>query len=357
MKNMKKILALVLSVLMLLSLCACGAQRSKVTASPAAVPTPAPPTAQNSYLYADEMPREEPVYAEYAMDAAAGLAMTESAAMRSEEKGVSSSGGEAPEEDPAKIIYAADVTVETTAFDDALAKVSTLVERFGGWIESSSVNGANYYDISRGRSSARSAGYTLRIPGERFDELMGSLTELGNVPYTHVYTENVTAQYYDTQARMTAYQTQEARLLEMMEAAESVEDIILIEDRLTELRWQIESLQSSLQNWDRRVNYSTIYLQLNEVREYTPDTPVQLRYGERLVRAFRDGLSAVGRFFRDFLLWLVEALPTLVILAVLLIVLLPLARKLARRAKARRAARREAKARKKQGDKPTATPL
>ena len=224
-------------------------------------------------------------------------------------------------------------------------------------MESSSVNGSNYYDSARGNVSRRTANYTLRIPSAKFSGVMNSLETLGNVPYTYMYTENVTAQYYDTQAHMKAYQAQEARLLEMMEVAETVEDIILLEDRLTELRWQIESLQSSLNNWDRRVSYSTVHLQLNEVREYTPETPVQLSYGEHLARAFRDGLSSVGRFFKDFLLWFVEALPTLVILAVLLVVLLPLIRRLNRKGKARREARKAAKAEKKKSDKPTATPL
>ena len=331
---MKKITALFLSLLMLLSLCACGSVNRQAKSAPAAY---------ESSFYA-ESPIAQEAAASYDM---AGLSSANTAAARGgAEKEVPAES--APEERADKILYSADVTVETTDFDAALGQVAELVERFGGWIESSSINGSNYYDLSRGHSSARSAGYTLRIPGERFQELMGSLTELGNVPYTHLYTENVTAQYYDTEARMTAYQAQETRLLEMMEVAESVEDIILLEDRLTELRWQIESLQSSLLNWDRRVSYSSVYLQLNEVRSYTPETPVQLRYGERLGRAFRDGLSAVGQFFQGFLLWLVEALPTLAILAVLLVVLLPITKKLLRRGKERRAARKAAKAEKKE---------
>ena len=334
---MKKILALCLCVLMLASLCGCAAQNAKSTS--AAYST-------NYAVSADEV-FYEPAEAEYAGLAMAGTASyARGAAAQKDAGGGEALSEEAPETDPAKLIYSADVTVETTDFDASLAKVDELVARFGGWIESSSINGANYSDISRGRSSARSAGFSLRIPGERFDEVMGSLTELGNIPYSHVYTENVTAQYYDTQARMTAYRTQEARLLEMMEVAESVEDIILLEDRLSELRWQIESLQSTLNNWDRRVSYSTVYLQLNEVREYTPDTPVQLRYGERLSRAFRSGLSSVGSFFKDFLLWFVEALPALVILAVLLVILLPLAKRIGRKGRARREARRAAKAEK-----------
>ena len=340
---MKKICALLLSLVMLLSLCACGAQTASYRGSQPDYSNSAYSAMDSGVLY-DEA--AEYATAEYSYKAA-GLAASTPAASAARTEEPAEGGEDVPDENPEKIIYSADVTVESVEFETALKKVSELVEQYSGWIESSSVNGANYYDISRGRSNTRSASYTLRIPSDRFDELVSSFSELGNVPYLHLYTDNVTARYYDTQARLTAYQTQEKRLLEMMEIAESVEDVILLEDRLTEIRYQIESLQSSLLNWDRRVSYSTVYLQLNEVREYTPDTPVQLRYGERLARAFREGLSSVGRFFKDFLLWFVEALPTLVILAVLVVVLLPVLRKLGRKSKARREARKAAKAEKK----------
>ena len=116
-----------------------------------------------------------------------------------------------------------------TDFDGSIAKLLALVEENKGWVEASSMSGANYRSIARGSSYNRSASYTLRIPSNKFELLMGSLSEIGNVPYSHTYTENVTSQYYDTQARLTAYQTQETRLLEMMEKAETVNDVIAIE--------------------------------------------------------------------------------------------------------------------------------
>ena len=162
---------------------------------------------------------------------------------------------------------------------------------------------------------------------------MGSLSTLGNVPYSHTYTENITAQYYDTDARLTAYQTQEARLLEMMEAAETVEDLIAIEEKLTELRYQIESLQSTLKNWDRQVAYSTLDLEIQEVIEYTPES--RMSYGQELALALTNGLRRTGEFFKDLLLAIVGALPALVILAVVLAILIPVWKKhrKARRAK------------------------
>ncbi len=327
---MKKTLAIILAFLMLLTLCACGKQAPRAADQVSA--------AAPGYAYDYEYPAEEnAMFSMAAADAEySGLAANGTAARAA----VSGSGNEesTPEENPEKIIYSSDVTVETTAFDDSLQQLNALVERFGGWVESSSINGANYYDLSRGRSSARSASYTLRIPSANFDALMNDLSTLGNVPYSHVYTENVTAQYYDVQARLTAYQTQEARLLELMEKAETVEDVITIEERLSELRYEIESLQSTLRNWDRRVSYSSVYLQINEVREYTPETPVVLSFGERLSRAFSGGLRAVGEFFRDALLWLVEALPALVLLAAIVSIVTLLIRRGIRRRGAKKQA-------------------
>ena len=300
---MKKLLALLLAIVLTLALCACGGSAKSSATAPAAA-----------------APREEPAEAEMfaAADSAAnygGFALTEESAQGF------SSNADAPDENPEKIIYSSDVTVETTDFETSISALAALVEEYDGWIQSSSVNGADYYSSARGYNANRSAHYTLRIPSSKFSQLMGSLSTLGNVPYSHTYTENVTSQYYDVQARLTAYTTQEARLLEMMELAETVSDVIIIEEKLTELRYEIESLQSSLNNWDRRVSYSTVNVSIEEVREYTPED--EMSYGEELLRSFVDGLKDVGRFFKNTLVNLVGLLPTLVVLAVVFVIFRP----------------------------------
>lgn len=302
---MKRLTSLLMALIMLMTLCACGAASVSAPMSREAVDTEmteaAPAEAYNSAVTMDDAAEEAGIY---------GLGVSGAA---------SADGGEAVinEGDSEKIIYSADATVETTEFDAALEALTELLRVNKGWIEASSVNGANYYSLSRGMKSQRYASYTLRVPSDKFTALMNSLSTLGNVPYTYTYTENVTAQYYDTQARLTAYQTQEARLLEMMEKAQTVEDVIAIEEKLTELRYKIEALQSTLKNWDRQVTYSTINLSIEEVAEYTPDAAAQPGYARRLLDAFVDGLRAVGEFFSELLVRLVGALPTLAVLGVL----------------------------------------
>ena len=326
---MKKTISVLLLLALCLSLCASGSQSSNAKgAAPAEAPMPYPNTAyvttDAAYEYAEE-PMWESDEESYGFSPAEAVM-----AGRGE--------SDVPAEKPDKIIYSANVQVETTDFDGSMAKLDELIDQYGGWVESSSVNGSNYADRSRGNVSRRSASYVLRFPSDRFDELMGSLSVLGNVPYTHVYTENVTAQYYDVQARLTAYTAQEQRLLEMMELAETVEDIIILEDRLTEVRYQIERLQSSLNNWDRQVSYSTVYLDLTEVQEYTPEPQVQPSFGQRLLGALQDGLRAVGSFFEGLLFGLTEALPALLLIAALALIPILLIRKARKKRKARRAA-------------------
>lgn len=311
---MKRFYSFMLALIMIFSLCACGAASTAKYESAPAEPMAAADMA-------------------YSMNAAGGFGMAEEAAeteMRAED-----GGADAPDTDPEKIIYSADATLETTDFDGTVNGVLELVDKNGGWVQSSSINGANYYNIARGNSYNRSAYYVLRIPGDKFQTLMNSLSTLGNVPYTHIYTENVTAQYYDTQARLTAYEAQEQRLVEMMEIAETVEEIVILEDKLTELRYKIDSLQSSLNNWDRRVNYSTLNLSVEEVREYTPDEN-KISYGQELWSAFTDAIEGVGEFFKDALVFIVSAVPAIVIIAILFFVLRPLLKKYSCRCKSRR---------------------
>ena len=323
---MKKLTAILLACLVLLTLAGCGSSSNSYAKSESAYVS-APAAAYSGGGFRDDG------YG-YAADEAYVEAPAE-APMPEPEAAAGNSGTAAPALDPEKIIYSASVNVETTDFDASIAMVDALVARYGGFVESSSLNGNNYYSQYRGYVSSRSADYVLRIPSSRFNELMGSLSELGNIPYSHTYTENITAQYYDVEARLTACRTQEARLLEMMEKAETVEDLIRIEDRLADLRYQIESLQSTLRNWDRQVSYSYINLSISEVTVYTPTE--EPSYFAQLKEAAADGFIAVGRFFRNLSLGLAELLPLLIVVAVLLIVFLP-------RIKKRRAAKKAQKA-------------
>ena len=292
------ILSALLSLVLLLSLAACGSQKNADVSY--RIESAAGGDALNGF-------------AAYDMEAAEYNAAPMRAAKATTGSTSQSSGEEAPEIDPDKIIYSGDATLETEHFETTVDAVRKLIAERGGFIESSSLSGSNYYS-----ARLRSASFTLRVPSGSFSEIMNSFSDYGNVPYSHTYTENISARYYDTAARLKAYETQEQRLLTMMEQAESVSDLVTIEDRLTELRYQIESLQSTLKRWDRQVSYSSISLEIREVREYTPEA--EQSFGEQLIRSLRQGWTNTVEFCKAAVLWLLEALPVLVLLVVLVLI-------------------------------------
>lgn len=214
-----------------------------------------------------------------------------------------------------KIIYSADATLETTEFEHSIEEIRALVKELGGFMESSTISGNNYYSISRGNTGGRYASFLIRVPSDKFSVLTGSLSEFGNVPYCNTYMQNVTMEYYDAQSRLEAYKTQETRLLEMLAAAKSVEDMLAIQQQLTDVQYEIDSLTGQLRYYDHQVNYSTVSLYVSEVTKYTPEPTITLTYWERMTRGFSESLKDVGEFFQDLFLWFVTSLPWLVPLA------------------------------------------
>lgn len=210
-----------------------------------------------------------------------------------------------------KIIYNSEVTLETTEFDAALEKIAQLVKDLGGYMESTSISGSNYTSIVRGNAGTRSAYYEIRIPSANFSQLNSDLSALGNVPHNRTYTKNITTQYYDAQSRLNAYKVQEDRLLEMLTIADTVEDMLSIQQQLTEVQYEIDSLTGTLRYYDNQVSYSTVDLTVEEVREYTPSPTVTLTYWERMRQEFGESLHDTGRFFTEGFLWLVTSLPWL----------------------------------------------
>ena len=328
--KMKKIAALALAVLTLLSLCACGSSAPKGQSSYAVAAPSESYVSYDSAAYEKEEPMaaEEAAYGGFSANGAPVPAPDESAGTQA----AAPSAGEIAVD---KIIYSASATVETTAFDETLEKLEALIAHYGGFVEQSSIGGNNYYTTSHGYASNRSATYRIRIPSGDFAAVMNSLSTLGNVPYSNTYTENITSQYYDVQARLNAFRTQEQSLLAMMEKAEKVSDLLEIQSQLSDVRYHIESLQSTLTNWDRQVSYSTITLSVEEVTEYTPEA--KLSFGRQLALAFSRGLKGIGAFFRDLLLFVIEALPALVILAVAAVLVVLLIRRIRRGRAAKRA--------------------
>lgn len=214
-----------------------------------------------------------------------------------------------------KIIYSARARIETVKFDESVELVYEMIDSYGGFLESSYVTGADYDASYYGYQTYRTAEFVIRVPAESFKGFKSSLDKIGNVTDVSSNAENITTQYYDVNSRLTAYKTQEQTLLGMMEKAETVSEMIEIESALSEVRYNIESLTSTLKNWDNQVDYSTVSVIIDEVKEITKQVPVQRTYWEEIWDGFKASLESIGDFFKSLFAWVASNLPVIIIVA------------------------------------------
>lgn len=219
-----------------------------------------------------------------------------------------------------KLIYTADITVETLDYDKAVSSVNDYIKELHGFVESSEFSSDSGYDRYEGYTytGPRRAYITARVPSERYNDFLNRASDWGLVQNQHSYLENITAQYNDTSMLLQSLEIQHDRLLDMLEQATQIDDMIRIEDSLSSVRYQINSVKSQLKNWDNEVSYSTVNITLNEVTQYSPTQ--KDGFFVRIAKAFKNGIKEYGEFIEDFAVFTVHSLPFIATVIVLIIV-------------------------------------
>ncbi|NBK92419.1 DUF4349 domain-containing protein [bacterium 1XD21-13] len=222
-----------------------------------------------------------------------------------------------------KLIKTVSMTMETKEFDPLMENIRGKVEELGGYIESSEVSGSSYYSVYE----SRYAWMTLRIPSGKLDGFVTIVSELGNVVNKSESVQDITLQYVDVESHKKALETEQNRLLELLEKAESMEDIITIESRLSEVRYELQSYGSTLRTFDNQVSYSTVELNIREVERVAPVVE-ELTFFQEIQYRLSDNFYDIGQDLRSFAIWFISSLPYLVIWAVIIMVAVLLVRKL-----------------------------
>ena len=209
-----------------------------------------------------------------------------------------------------KWVITMSLTAETENLTDAMGLLAEKIQESGGYVESQSVSGTA---VNSGRSP--SAYITVRVPAEQLDSFVEDVSGMTNVVSSSRYVEDITLRYTDTEGRVKALQTEEARLLELMEQAETMSDLLEIEERLTEVRYQLENYTSTLRLYDNQVDYATLDLTLREVEKFTP--PEKQGFWQKVTSGLADSIVDLGQGIVDFAAWVLIELPYLVLVGLL----------------------------------------
>ena len=269
---------------------------------------------------------------EAAVDAGAYVADSDTFSNGSESTELPQNAAAAQDPTERKLIRNVSMNLETREFDALTKSISDAVTFFGGYMEQSDVSGNSLY-WSDERSS-RCSNLTARIPENKLDAFLTEVSGQGNVTYKNESVQDVTLQYTDITSRKKTLQMEQDRLWELLGKAESIDAVIALEARLSEVRYQLESIESQLRTLDNQIVYSTVYLSIQEVQVLTstdPDTiPVRIQKG--LSRSFNTlKISSV-----DFLVWFISSLPILAVFAVLVFIAVIILKKPLKRRKTRK---------------------
>lgn len=188
--------------------------------------------------------------------------------------------------DNAKLIFRAEINMETTEFDAAVKSLSSLVGSVGGYFESSGLD--NY-------SSYRYAHYTVRVPSEKFEDFCSRVGENCKINNISRSAEDIGEIYYDTESRLATQKTKLERLQALLGKADNIDTIIALESAISETELAIEHLSGTLRKYDSLVGYSTIDISLREVYRISETEEAAIGFGAKLAAAFKSG----GRSFVD----------------------------------------------------------
>ena len=211
-----------------------------------------------------------------------------------------------------KLIKTVHMDVETEDLEALLPQISAKIVQLNGYVESQELYNGSSYSSYR----SRSANLTIRVPAESLSSFVEDVKGVSNVISYNESTDNVTLQYVSTESRMKALEVEQERLLELLAKAENMSDLLEIEARLTDVRYELENVTSQLRVLANQVDYATIYLYISQVKVYT-ETEEQTVW-QRIGSGFKENLQDIGEDLTDFFVWVITYSPQLILWAAII---------------------------------------
>lgn len=216
-----------------------------------------------------------------------------------------------------KIIKNAYVTIRTKEYDIFITALNKKLEQYEGYIEASQ-------EYNYETSSGRSAIMHLRIPAQSLEKFIEELSVSGTITTKQISSSDITDSYIATESRINALSTEEKTLLGLLEKAESLSDVIELQDRLSQVRSELETLRNQKKSYDSQVSYSALQLDVSEVERVVEGGDTF--FGE-IKEKLLNNLYDLGDFFRAFAVNLIAGIPYIVIIGIVVAVIVIIIKK------------------------------
>ncbi len=163
------------------------------------------------------------------------------------------------------VIKDAEIELLISNTDTSLASVTQMASDFGGYIISSQT----WFD-----GGFKYATVRLAVPSDTFETALNNLRILGSDVLRETASgQDVSAEYLDLETRLTNLEATSARVRTFLEAAQTVEEALLVSAELSELEGQIEEIKGQMRYYEGRTAFSTITVFLTPERPPPPPQP------------------------------------------------------------------------------------
>lgn len=208
-----------------------------------------------------------------------------------------------------KLIEYWDFNIEVHNITEAIKDIKNKTHSLKGYIVESHINNS---------TNNTSAHLTIKIPQENVHEMTNFLQNVGQVNNSSNRTEDITMEYYDTEARLEVLKKQEERLLSFMEQTDSVQDLLAVEQELSRVRAERESLQARMNYLNNATTYSqiSIYLKQHSGGEIT--TP-KGTWGQA-VQGLITSLNSLINLANSLIIGLFMAIPYLLVIGIVYVI-------------------------------------
>ncbi|MBM7870743.1 hypothetical protein JOC70_002237 [Clostridium pascui] len=223
-----------------------------------------------------------------------------------------------------KLIQRGYLEIQTKEFQKSIAALNEKVKILGGYIENLTISGNRVETINN--SQMRHANFSLRIPTKHFNSFMDGSSVIGNVVTTSISGEDVTSQYFDTEARLKSLKLQEERLLELLKKSGTLKDVLEIEKELATVRYEIENLTGTLKRLDNLIDYSTVDVNLQEVDVLSLGNAGSA-LGEKIKYKFINSINNVIQILKSSIIGVIAFIPYLIIIIPIVLIIKYLSKK------------------------------
>lgn len=207
--------------------------------------------------------------------------------------------------------YKASARVQSLNYDESYNKLKEKIKSYGGILQSetSSDSQTNWYRSEAVKTGTRKTKITLKVPSDKYEDFINSLGDIGRVLSKTTSVDNVTVSYDDAKSRIESLTAEKERLNKLMNSTNSVNDMIVIEDRLEKINYQLAKATTVKDKIDGNVKYSTVNLTLEEVKDYTEERDDELPFISLVKKTFVNSWRVFYRFIKGLIIVIISVFP------------------------------------------------